>query len=102
MAEPKKRLTSTRSGNRRSNLKLKKVILSKCAKCKSDVLPHRVCPTCGYYRGEDILKLEEKLKAKQDRRKALQEAEQAAEAEAKEAAKKEKQSAKKVKKPKEE
>lgn len=70
MAEPKKRLTSTRSGARRSHLKAKKLILIICPKCKEQTLSHHACPTCGYYKGVNILKLEEKAEAKEERRKA--------------------------------
>ncbi len=70
MAEPKKRLTSTRSGKRRSHLALKKQNLTNCPRCKSKILPHRVCKVCGFYKGEDILKLQAKEKAKEERRKA--------------------------------
>lgn len=69
MAEPKKRLTSTRSGKRRSQIILRTRNLSICPKCKSPVLPHRVCPNCGFYQGKDILKLAEKIRAKEERRK---------------------------------
>lgn len=70
MAEPKKRLTSTRSGNRRSHILSRKLSLSNCPKCQAATLPHQVCTNCGYFRGKDILKLEEKAKLKEDRRKA--------------------------------
>ena len=66
MAEPKKRLTSARSGKRRSHIKLEVKNLAICQKCKSPVLPHRICANCGYYRGEDLLKIEAKTKAKED------------------------------------
>ncbi|OGD67753.1 50S ribosomal protein L32 [Candidatus Berkelbacteria bacterium RIFCSPHIGHO2_12_FULL_36_9] len=56
MAEPKKRHTSTRSGNRRSHLALSKVNLSKCAQCKDPVLPHTICKTCGTYKGKKVIK----------------------------------------------
>ena len=75
MAEPKKRLTSTRSGNRRSQLKLKTQKMAVCNKCKSPTLSHRVCRNCGYYKGQDVMKLEQKSKAKEERRKARLEAE---------------------------
>ncbi len=75
MAEPKKRLTSSRSGKRRSHIFLKTKNLSACSKCKSPIVSHRVCPTCGYYRGQDLLRLEEKAKAKEARRKAREEEE---------------------------
>lgn len=74
MAEPKKRLTSSRSGKRRSHLRLRLKSLSICPKCKSQNLPHRVCQTCGFYRGSDLLKIQEKTKAKEERRKAREEA----------------------------
>ena len=73
MAEPKKRLTSSRSGKRRSHLRLRSKSLSICPKCKSPVLPHRVCPNCGFYKGENVFKLEEKAQAKETRRKKREE-----------------------------
>lgn len=69
MAEPKKRHSSTRSGNRRSHLAKKTKALNVCPQCKSPVVLHQVCKKCGFYKGEDILKLEEKAKAKEERRK---------------------------------
>ncbi len=69
MAEPKKRLTSTRSGNRRSHLIKKSKSFAICSKCKEKIIPHKVCPFCGYYNNEDILKLEEKTKTKEEKKK---------------------------------
>ena len=69
MAEPKKRATSTRSGNRRSHLAAKAKSLSKCPKCQSPVLSHQVCRKCGFYNGKDILELERKEQEKIARRK---------------------------------
>ena len=60
MAEPKKKMTSTRSGNRRSQLALKKKSLSICDKCKELKLPHEVCRFCGNYNGEEIIKSKDK------------------------------------------
>lgn len=57
MAMPKKRMTSTRSGNRRSHLAKKAKQLGKCPKCKSAILSHRVCPVCGTYKGREIIKV---------------------------------------------
>lgn len=62
MAEPKKRLTSTRSGNRKSHDALKHQCLSNCPKCSDPVPSHRVCPTCGTYKGEKIIDVEKKSK----------------------------------------
>lgn len=69
MAEPKKRMTSTRSGNRRSHLAVKANSLSICPKCKSSIMSHRVCATCGFYNGVDVLELDKKAQAKEARRK---------------------------------
>ncbi len=72
MAEPKKRHSSTRSGNRRSHLAAKTKSLSTCSHCKEPVASHQVCSNCGFYGNEDILKLAEKEKAKEERRKAAE------------------------------
>jgi large subunit ribosomal protein L32 len=29
--------------------------LSVCAQCGARVLPHRVCPSCGYYKGRQVV-----------------------------------------------
>ena len=62
MAEPKKRLTSTRSGNRQSKDALKATTLISCPHCKSRIVPHRVCKICGFYKGEKVLKLKDEAK----------------------------------------
>lgn len=73
MAEPKKRHTSTRSGNRRSHLAIKSSNLTSCPKCNYKILQHHVCKNCGYYKGVDVLKIDEKEKAKEERRKKQEE-----------------------------
>lgn len=72
MALPKKRHSSTRSGNRRSHLAVKTQSLSTCSHCKEPVAPHQVCQACGHYKNEDVLKLAEKEQAKNERRKAAE------------------------------
>jgi large subunit ribosomal protein L32 len=32
--------------------------LSLCPQCKEPKLPHRVCPTCGTYKGREIISTE--------------------------------------------
>lgn len=64
MAEPKKRLTKTRSGARRSHLALKKRSLGACQKCKEPVLGHQICPNCGTYKGEKVISFESSKKKK--------------------------------------
>lgn len=55
MAEPKKRLTSTRSGNRRSHHALKALSLIKCPNCGKSARLHQVCRWCGYYKGTRVM-----------------------------------------------
>ena len=55
MGVPKKRTSSMRRDRRRAaNFKLQGVNVVKCPKCKEPVLPHRACPSCGTYKGEQI------------------------------------------------
>ncbi len=30
-------------------------VLGRCSQCSSAVQPHRACPSCGYYRGRQVL-----------------------------------------------
>lgn len=62
MAEPKKRLTSTRSGNRRSHLALKKMKLATCPKCDEPITSHTLCKVCGTYKGEKIIEVNKSKK----------------------------------------
>lgn len=55
MAEPKKRLTRTRSGNRQSHQALKRPTLIACSRCKTRVKPHYACYNCGYYKDQKVL-----------------------------------------------
>ena len=56
MANPKKKHSPARRDSRRSaNWKLELGSLSKCPQCSAAVMPHRVCPACGYYKGELVL-----------------------------------------------
>jgi large subunit ribosomal protein L32 len=34
--------------------------LSKCPQCGSRVMPHRVCTSCGYYKGRQVVTVEAK------------------------------------------
>ncbi len=33
--------------------------LVECPTCGNKVLPHRVCPKCGFYRGRQVIELED-------------------------------------------
>ncbi|MCS7066189.1 MAG: 50S ribosomal protein L32 [Fimbriimonadales bacterium] len=51
MANPKRRHTHSRGAKRRTHYKLDAPGLSRCKQCGELHLPHRACPSCGYYRG---------------------------------------------------
>ncbi|MDR1260111.1 MAG: 50S ribosomal protein L32 [Oscillospiraceae bacterium] len=60
MAVPKRKTSKARKNKRRSNVwKLPVLNLAVCPHCKSFKLPHRVCKTCGYYKGREIIKITE-------------------------------------------
>ncbi|RKX74114.1 MAG: 50S ribosomal protein L32 [Spirochaetes bacterium] len=60
MAVPKKKTSKARTRKRKSvNMKLHSPVLIECSSCGNKVLPHRVCPKCGFYRGKNILEFEE-------------------------------------------
>ena len=58
MAEPKRRTSSTRRDTRRnSHWKLEMPGLVKCPNCGQAVLSHRMCKSCGYYNGREVVKV---------------------------------------------
>lgn len=61
MPVPKKRHSNIRQGKRRfSNYRLAALNLSKCPQCGAPTLPHQACPSCGSYKGKQVIKLKEK------------------------------------------
>ncbi|NMA86386.1 MAG: 50S ribosomal protein L32 [Tissierellia bacterium] len=59
MAVPKRKTSSTRRDKRRaSSYKLPKVTTSECPQCHEAKLPHRVCPSCGYYGGKQVVDMD--------------------------------------------
>ena len=56
MANPKKKHTPMRRDMRRAaNFRLTAASLAGCRQCGKEILPHHVCPYCGFYRGELVL-----------------------------------------------
>ncbi len=66
MPNPKRRHSNTRTRLRRAHDFLKIQSVSKCPSCGAAQLPHRVCPSCGQYRGKQVItvKVKEKKKKK--------------------------------------
>ncbi len=66
MANPKRRHSNTRTRLRRAHDFLKVKSFSKCSHCGAPLIPHRVCSSCGYYRGKQVvtIKVKEKKESK--------------------------------------
>lgn len=52
---PKKKHSKKRQGGRSAHFGLRPLSLVQCPQCRSARLPHRVCPTCGYYNGREVV-----------------------------------------------
>ncbi len=59
MANPKKRTSKSRRNKRRSHHALKPTQLQICSNCQNPRIPHRVCPHCGYYKGREVIEVED-------------------------------------------
>lgn len=60
MAVPKRKTSKARRDKRRSNVwKLDGVNFAKCSRCGELKLAHRVCGSCGFYRGVEVIKPKE-------------------------------------------
>ena len=56
MANPKRRHSKARTRTRRSQYKVKNVPTPhECPNCGNAKLMHRACPTCGHYRGREVV-----------------------------------------------
>ena len=55
MAVPKQHRSKSRQGQRRMHYFIKEQSFVLCGHCGKDSLPHRVCPSCGYYKGHEVI-----------------------------------------------
>ena len=55
---PKKKHSKRRKGGRTAHFGMRAKSLSDCNQCRSARLPHRVCPSCGYYNGRLVIAVE--------------------------------------------
>lgn len=53
--EPKRRHSKERKGERRASIKLSVKASVACLNCGAVTLPHRVCPSCGFYKGTQVV-----------------------------------------------
>jgi large subunit ribosomal protein L32 len=77
MAVPKHKRPKSKQGKARMHIFLKEPTLTKCQKCGNFILPHTVCPFCGYYKGRQVIdvlaKLEEKERKKREKEMRMKE-----------------------------
>jgi large subunit ribosomal protein L32 len=59
MAVPKQRTSKAKRDKRRAHDSLSAPARSVCPQCSSPKQPHRVCPTCGSYKGRTIIETDE-------------------------------------------
>lgn len=60
MPVPKRRKSKSRRDMRKAHyLKIASPSLSKCPQCGEAKLPHRVCIHCGFYKGEEVIRMDE-------------------------------------------
>jgi len=59
MPLPKRRHSNARTRKRRAHDALSLPTVGVCPHCRERMLPHRVCPNCGHYRGREVIKREE-------------------------------------------
>ena len=55
MAVPKKKTSKSRRDTRRAHDALVAPGVSVCPQCKEPKQSHRVCPSCGTYKGKEII-----------------------------------------------
>ena len=64
MAVPKGKTSKARKNSRRSaHWKLDMPGITKCPRCQKMKLNHRVCKHCGYYDGQQVVKVDVDAKA---------------------------------------
>ena len=56
---PKKKHSRTRRNKRRTHDSLEAKNTVQCSNCGEMRLPHRVCPSCGHYKGREIIEVED-------------------------------------------
>ena len=59
MAVPKQRKSRSRRDQRRAHDALAAPARSRCPQCEAPKPPHRICPSCGSYRGREVVQVDE-------------------------------------------
>jgi len=61
-ALPKRKISKGRRNRRCSHLALRARKLVPCPQCHEMRLPHHVCPSCGNYKGVEVIEIKAKKK----------------------------------------
>ena len=59
MAHPKRKWSKARTSRHRSLFKLEVPGFVECPQCHSKMLRRKVCKNCGFYKGAQVLKIDE-------------------------------------------
>jgi large subunit ribosomal protein L32 len=59
LALPKRRTSLANKRKRRTHKKLSASTVAKCTNCNEPKLPHRACPSCGFYKGKQVIAAKE-------------------------------------------
>lgn len=60
MPVPKRRKSKSRRDMRKAqHMKVATPSLSKCPQCHEPKMPHRVCLHCGFYKGQEVIRMDE-------------------------------------------
>lgn len=61
MSLPKKKVSKSKQRMRRSHLnqRVNHPAIATCSRCGTPKLSHRVCESCGYYKGKEVIKKDE-------------------------------------------
>jgi large subunit ribosomal protein L32 len=59
MAVPKKKMSKSKRGMRRSHDKLSVPAFNECPQCHEIKRPHHICSHCGHYKGKEIMEVVE-------------------------------------------
>ena len=59
MAVPKRKTSKARRDQRRAKWQLEAPAVVDCPQWQEQMLAHRVCKHCGYYDGEQVIKMED-------------------------------------------
>ncbi|HEU5433366.1 MAG TPA: 50S ribosomal protein L32 [Thermomicrobiales bacterium] len=62
-ALPKQRVSRHRQGNRRRHDFIVAPTLVPCRHCGEKKRSHHVCPSCGWYRGRQVIQIEQRREA---------------------------------------